>query len=480
MQKKFLSNLVITLGVNLLVKPLWILGIDRTFQNRLGLEQYGIYTNLFTFSLILGLLLDFGINNYNSSSLARTPGILSRQFVPLLSLKALLGIVYMVLTLLFGVLYGFGQHELYLLLVLSLNQCMAYGSTYFRSTLTGLQLYRTDAYISAVDRLTMLVGGTALLFVWTTDVSIDIFIYLQSIGYLAAMLVSFVTLFPRLKSVQFTMQWEQVKPVFFKSLPYAILALIMMLYSRLDVLLIKKMVPAGNTENGIYAQSTRLLEAVNMMAVLVSGLLLPMFSSLIKKRQSLTPLVKLAMMVLLLPAIMGVVYCYVYAEELMQLLYQENNEYNIGVFKLCISSVLPMCIMYVFGTLVTAKGRMEVLIRTAFVGLVFNVAANLYVIPRYGAMGAACVALITNSIIALSNTYVALTRLPVSISPVHLLKFPIFGFLCFAGLLFFKGRELFSIPVLIGVYMFLAGILMLVLQIMDADTLKSAFKRLRE
>lgn len=480
MQKKFLTNLVITLGVNLLVKPLWILGIDRTFQNRLGLEQYGIYTNLFTFSLILGLLLDFGVNNYNSSSLARTPGLLARQFVPLLSLKALLGIFYMILTLLFGLLYGFNQHELYLLLLLSLNQCMAYASTYFRSTLAGLQLYRTDAYISAVDRLTMLVGGTALLFVWTTDVSIDTFVYLQSVGYLTAMLVSFATLFPRLKPVQFTMQWEQVKPVFLKSLPYAVLALMMMLYTRLDVLLIKKLAPTGNTENGIYAQSTRLLEAVNMMAVLVSGLLLPMFSAIIKKKQVLTPLVKLAMMVLLVPAIMGVVYCYVYGEELMQLLYHEDNEYNVGVFRLCISSVFPMSIMYVFGTLVTAKGRMEVLIRIAIVGLIFNVAANIYVIPRYGAMGAACVALITHSIIAVSNTYIALTRLPIDINPLHLFKFPVFGFLCFAALLFLKGKELFSTPVLFGVYLFTGAVLMLVLQIMDTDTLKSAFKRLRE
>ncbi|MES2558268.1 MAG: oligosaccharide flippase family protein [Bacteroidota bacterium] len=480
MQKKFLSNLVITLGVNLLVKPLWILGIDRTFQNRLGLEQYGIYTNLFTFSLILGLLLDFGINNYNSSSLAHNPGRLQRQFVPLLALKALLGIGYLVLTLLFGVLYGFGVHELYLLLILSLNQCMAYASTYFRSTLTGLQLYRTDAYISAVDRLTMLIGGTAMLFLWTTDISIDGFVYVQSVGYLTAMIVSFGALLPRLRAIQFTVQWEQVKPVFYKSLPFALLVLLMMLYTRLDILLIKKLAPQGDTENGIYAQSTRLLEAVNMMAVLVSGLLLPMFSSIIKKRQSLTPMVKLAMLVLLIPAIMGVVYCYVYGAELMELLYSENDDYHVSVFRLCISSILPLSVMYVFGTLVTAKGKMEILIRIAFVGLVFNVAANLYVIPRYGAQGAALVALITHSIIAAANTYVALTHLPLSMNVVHLLKFPVFGFLCFAGLLFVKSRELFVTPVLLIGYVFVAGVFTLVLQIMDADTLKRAFKRLRE
>lgn len=480
MQKKFLSNLVITLGVNLLVKPLWILGIDRTFQNRLGLEQYGIYTNLFTFSLILGLLLDFGINNYNSSSLARTPGLLVKQFVPLLSLKAILGITYLLLTATFGVLYGFTQHELYLLMVLSVNQCMAYASTYFRSTLTGLQRYRTDAYISAVDRLTMLVGGAALLFLWTVDVSIEMFIYVQSVGYLIAMLVSFGTLFPQLKSIVFTFSLEQIKPVFYKSLPYATLALLMMLYSRLDVLLIKKLSVDGDTENGIYAQSTRLLEAVNMMAVLVSGLLLPMFASIIRKRQSLTPLVKLAMLVLIVPAMMGVAYCYVYGSELMKLLYEEYSDYNISVFVWCISSVLPMSVMYVFGTLVTARGKMSLLIKAAFIALLFSLAANLYVIPKYGALGAAMVTLATHSIVALANTYFALTRITVSINLLHLAKFPVFGFLCYAILLFLKSKDVFSVPALLFTYGLVAFVLILVLQIIDKESLTRGLKRFRQ
>ena len=134
MQRKFLSNVLITLSANLLVKPLWILGVDRTFQNRLGLELYGQYTNLFTFSVVLGLLLDFGINNYNSSSLARNPGLLQQQFYPLALLKGILSGTYLILTMLLGWLYGYGTYELYILLILAVNQCFAYGFTYLRSS----------------------------------------------------------------------------------------------------------------------------------------------------------------------------------------------------------------------------------------------------------------------------------------------------------------------------------------------------------
>jgi Na+/pantothenate symporter len=86
-----------------------------------------------------------------------------------------------------------------LLGLLCINQCLAYASTFFRSTLSGLQLYKTDALISSVDRLTMLIGGTSILIWGLFPISVITFIYLQTFGYLVAMLVSLSTLIPHLK-----------------------------------------------------------------------------------------------------------------------------------------------------------------------------------------------------------------------------------------------------------------------------------------
>jgi O-antigen/teichoic acid export membrane protein len=294
-----------------------------------------------------------------------------------------------------------------------------------------------------------------------------------------AAVVSFGVLFPRLNEIKRVFTWEQLKPLLYKSLPYATLGLIMMLYTRLDVLLIKKMAPDGNTENGIYAQSTRLLEAVNMMAVLVSGLLLPMFASIIQQRQSLSPLVKLAMIVVLVPAILGVTCCYVFGDEVMKLLYHETSDYQVSVFKWSISSVLPMCVMYVFGTLLTSRGSIKLLIQCALVAFVFNVLVNSYVIPRYGALGAAMVALGTHSIIALSNTYFALNKLKLNITSIHLLKFPLLGILSYTVVVFFKETGIFSTLSLLGMHLLTGGLLVLLLQMIDPDTLKKALKRIQ-
>jgi O-antigen/teichoic acid export membrane protein len=85
MQKKVLSSIGLVFVVNILIKPLWILVIDRGVQNTLGYEAYGEYAGMFSISIILTMLLDFGINNYNSSTIANNPESVTKQFSELVS-----------------------------------------------------------------------------------------------------------------------------------------------------------------------------------------------------------------------------------------------------------------------------------------------------------------------------------------------------------------------------------------------------------
>ena len=46
MQKKFITNIIIAVIINLAIKPIWIFGIDRNAQLILGDAQYGLYLAL--------------------------------------------------------------------------------------------------------------------------------------------------------------------------------------------------------------------------------------------------------------------------------------------------------------------------------------------------------------------------------------------------------------------------------------------------
>ena len=121
MQKKFISNLILLLFLNLLVKPAWIFGIDLPVQNRVGAEEYGLYFALFNFSMLFNILLDLGLTHYNNQAVSRNRPEVVRNFSNLTSLKFMLGVVYLVVTLVAGFVFGYSQTALILLLILSFN-----------------------------------------------------------------------------------------------------------------------------------------------------------------------------------------------------------------------------------------------------------------------------------------------------------------------------------------------------------------------
>jgi O-antigen/teichoic acid export membrane protein len=93
MQKTFLSSLLITIFLNLLIKPLALFGIDATVQNRVGPEEYGLYFSLLNLTVILNMLLDLGINNYTIKSIAQKPEIAKSYFGKIFNFRLVLFLV---------------------------------------------------------------------------------------------------------------------------------------------------------------------------------------------------------------------------------------------------------------------------------------------------------------------------------------------------------------------------------------------------
>ena len=71
-KKKFIFDLAILLILNLLIKPFWILGIEPQVQLKVGDISYGEFAALFNFSLMMNILLDFGLTNFiNKTRMAK-------------------------------------------------------------------------------------------------------------------------------------------------------------------------------------------------------------------------------------------------------------------------------------------------------------------------------------------------------------------------------------------------------------------------
>jgi len=393
-----------------MVKPFWIFGIDRTVQNRVGAEEYGLYFSLFSFSVLINIILDLGITNFNNRNISQNPDVLSEYFSRIVPLKFLLSVLYALVVILAGLAIGYNKVQFHLLYLLIFNNFLLSFILYLRSNISGLQFFRTDSFLSVLDRLIMIILCSLLLWGNITEApfSISWFVYAQSVSYVFTFLVALGIVLSKSGRIKLNFNLQYGLKILKQSYPFALLILLMSFFNRIDSVMIERLLSDGKEQAGIYAQAFRLLDAVVMFAFLFAGLLLPMFSKMLKNNEAITPLLKLSFSLLIIPAITLVIVSVFYGKELMTLLYHEHIEISSRIFVRLIFSFLFISTTYIFGTLLTANGSLRQLNILAAFTVVLNIGLNLLLIPRFKAEGAAYASVTSQGFYAISQVFLSL------------------------------------------------------------------------
>jgi O-antigen/teichoic acid export membrane protein len=441
MQRKFLRNLALLLVLNLLIKPFWIFGIDRTVQNTVGAEEYGFYFAVFNFSFLFYILLDFGITSFNNKNIAQNTQLLRKHLSYILSLKILLFFVYIVFTLGGAFFIQYSRDQIVLLVFLGVNQFLVSFILYLRSNLGGLHLFKTDSFISILDRSLMIVICALLL--WgnlLNDFKIQYFVYAQTASLFVTALISLIIVFNKAQSRFLQLNWNLTffRMILHQSFPFAILVLLMTFYNRIDSVMLERLLgESGAWYSGIYASAYRLLDASNMIAYLFAVLLLPIFARMLKHKESVEELIKLSYTILITPAIIIAFASFFYADEIMRMLYSLHEgetlamyNYRIHhssmVFGLLMVSFCAISTMYIFSTLLTANGNLKYLNWVALAGMAINIFLNFLLIPQYKAFGSACATLVTQFTIASIQVIMVWYLFKFRFNYVYLIRITIF------------------------------------------------------
>ena len=394
MQNRFIKNIIFLLFLNLLVKPFWILGIDREVQNILGDASYGTYQALFNFSYLFYILLDLGITNFNSRSVAQDPKTLSQRFGGLTEIKLLLGLLYAVVIFVVGYFLGYCEGLKFKLLCwCGLNQVLLSFILYLRSNIQGLLLFKQDSILSVFDRVLAIVIMCLVLWSgWFPKEKFNViwFLQAQTLAYICTLLFALTIVLRHVEKLSFKINFQFLKEILCQSLPFALLVLLMSVYSRIEPVLLERLLDDKGVQAGIYSRAYRLFDAA------MAGIVLIM--------------------------------CAFYRQEIMLMMYNpEETETEaayltrIGqyanVFPLLMGSFFCLSTTYVFGTLLTANGSLKQLNLVATAGVVINILLNLIVIPRFKAVGAACTSLCVQAVTAWLQYYLA----------KHILKFDLGG-----------------------------------------------------
>jgi O-antigen/teichoic acid export membrane protein len=424
MQNRFVKNLLLLLTLNLLIKPFWILGIDRSIQNRVGDSDYGLFLSVSSFSFLFYILLDLGITNFNNRNIARNQRQLQKHFAGIMGVKIILGVVYMLLLMAFGMIIGYGPEQMSVLFWVGINATMLSMIMYLRSNVSGLMLFVADSFLSVLDRLLMILLCSLLL--WTPllgrTLTISDYVYAQTIAYTLTFLVALAAVMQHAGRLAPTFDRKFMGMILRRSAPYALLVLLMSFYNRLEPVLIERLLPedSGLLQTGIYAKAFRLFDAGNNISMLFAVLLLPMFASMLKKKEPVAGLVRLSFSLIFALSAIVAISGIMYAEPLMKLLYglrpgedeigfAARIAQSAGIFSLLMVAYVAVSTTYVFGTLLTANGSLRLLNTIAGAGVLLSLIMNFLLIPRYEATGAAISSLTVQTAMAVVQ-YIAARR----------------------------------------------------------------------
>ena len=197
----------------------------------------------------------------------------------------------------------------------------------------------------------------------------------------------------------------------------------MVLYTRIDGVMLERIHPNGAYEAGVYAQGFRLLDALFMFGMIFAGLLFPIFSRQLKTSLAVVlDLVKTSAN-LLLGGIIIIVFVTVFNAPLILGWIYNDVQDAIGPFQFLMLGFFPIGMNFIFGTLLTANGNLKILNSISGIGIVANISINLVLIPEHGAMGAAIATFTTQGVTAIAQFIYCVQKFKIPKKPTGVIKF---------------------------------------------------------
>lgn len=397
MKREFIINITFLLLVNLLIKPVYVFFIDARAQDVLGTANYGQYFALFNLAYILTIFADLGLQNYNSRTIAQNKKLLPEYLPGILGLKILLSTAILCLGILLTLLLGYEKAAIQIFSLVMINQIMLSFILYLRTNISASGKYRWDSLISVIDKLILIILLGTFLY---TSRRYDFNIYQYILSHTSALILVLliVVLVNRNLAGRISLRFDLrfSKDILTSSIPYSLVILLMAFYLRIDGFLLERLLP-DPTQAGVYAASYRIFDAFNNVGFLFAVLLLPMFASLLNDRPKLLNIINTGHNLMLFIAATASVLTIVFSQEIMSFLYPDTytDQYRL-IISLMMPGFLAVSMNYIYGTLLTAAGRIHAINRIVFIAAFLNLIMNLILIPAYGATGAAVTGIITH------------------------------------------------------------------------------------
>lgn len=410
----------------------------------LGKSGYGQYVFIYEILAFAGAFADFGIFTIVVREIAKNPEKEKTIFGNALSLRILSAFSFMfIISLIFFLIPKYQGT------VVPIGLSIAAMATFF-IILSGT--------ISAILQIRMKMGLFALSLVLGKIISVSlIFIIINYFHYLNFEKIFYLIIFSGLigsfftfllaflltkKIFNITLLWnlKEVIKILKEAMPFGLALAINVAYLKIDIILMSILLPnsvdeicssnfCGDIENGKYGLTVRIIDILLMVPIYFMNSILPMLSNAIdRNKEKVSEILKNSFQTLLILGLSASFMLYLLSKEIVLVLSGEsfltNESFYGSDFSLKILSFfIPMAfISILFSFAIIAHGKQKYLIMINTMAVLFNIIANLFLIPRYGMIGAGISTVISEFIMLGSMIFFAFFIIKIRFQPKNILK----------------------------------------------------------
>lgn len=361
-------------------------------------EGFGLFSFVFAYIEFFAIFTDLGINAILIREIAKDRSTADRLLGAALSLKLCLSLAAMLLSWAVISFLLYPPTTKLLAYLASLALFTSFRLPSFRSLFDVIfQVELTMKYPAFLGFLTEVLAASAVLLVIVLHGGLPALVLAQVLAGLPGFFL-LVHRFRRSVPIAWTLDIGLWRRMLGESLPLALTGIFVLVYSRVDVLILSLM--KGDAAVGYYAAAYRLTGTLGLIPSALMASLYPLMS---QYRETSPEAFRKAFhqgfeILVLIAAPLAAIFS-VLSEPILRLIYGQAFAFSAPALVLLGWTAALNFFSYLIMTAFNAMNKQGVNARLTFSMIPFNIAANFLLIPRYSFVGASMATLLTEGIL---------------------------------------------------------------------------------
>lgn len=372
----------------------------------LGDEHFGKFSFAFALVSILEFFADFGLKELLIREIAREKTAVKTFIGNSLTLKIFLSILTIILIA--GVTFSLpiGTDVRVIIYILTLSMVLKSFKFIFRSLLIAYERFDLEAYLVLFERLCLLIfGGGSLLMGYNIVFFSSMFMLTNGLSLIVAI---FLIRKKIEKEITLSFDLTLMNQLLKKAIPFGLSTAGFMLYFRVDSLMLAFL--RNDAEVGWYNASCRIVEGMIVIPTTLYYVLFPRLSILHEKsKRDIEQLVGRAFKFLISLSLPITGVGIIFSRPIIMMIYGEAYINSILALQILLVGVTFMFLWLILVVILNSTNHAVLPFNGGVLATTINIGINIFLIPRYGYIGAS-ISVVTSNIFLFLFLYYSMVK----------------------------------------------------------------------